>query len=70
MRKHLAWLAPLAVAACGAGDNDPGPGGVTMSEARALNEAARMLEERPVPPEALRPVQPPVPAAQPDKAAQ
>lgn len=29
---------------------DPGPGGVTVGEARALDEAAEMLEKRPAPP--------------------
>ena len=31
-------------------DTDPGPGGVTVGEARALDEAAAMLEKRPTPP--------------------
>lgn len=31
-------------------DTDPGPGGVTVGEARALDEAAEMLEKRPAPP--------------------
>ncbi len=31
-------------------DTDPGPGGVTQGEARALDEAAEMLEARPAPP--------------------
>ena len=31
-------------------DTDPGPGGVTQGEARALDEAAEMLEKRPAPP--------------------
>lgn len=44
-------LAPLS--ACGPGENDPGPGGLTVSEAKALDEAAEMLEERKLPPEAL-----------------
>ena len=34
------------LAGCGANDNDPGPGGVTVGEARALDEAAAMLDER------------------------
>ena len=41
----------LALAACGPADNDPGPGGVTIGEARALDEAAEMLESRRIPPE-------------------
>ncbi len=35
-----------ALAGCGANDNDPGPGGVTVGEARALDQAAEMLEKR------------------------
>ncbi len=41
--------AALLLSACGS-DNDPGPGGVTVGEARALDEAAEMLDERPPPP--------------------
>jgi hypothetical protein len=32
------------LAACGPGENDPGPGGVTVGEAKALDEAAAMLD--------------------------
>jgi len=40
-------LAPLLVlAACGPSENDPGPGGVTVGEAKALDEAAEMIEQR------------------------
>ncbi|WP_284124102.1 hypothetical protein [Parerythrobacter aestuarii] len=50
----IAALASLAVlAACGPGENDPGPGGVTVGEAQALDEAAAMLEEQKLPPDAL-----------------
>ena len=42
----------LALAGCGGGDNDPGPGGVTVGEARALDEAAEMLEQQRLPAEA------------------
>ena len=38
---------------CGPSDTDPGPGGVTVGEARALDEAAEMIEQRRLPPEAL-----------------
>lgn len=31
-------------------DSDPGPGGVTQGEARALDDAAQMLDSRPAPP--------------------
>ena len=47
-------LLPLALlAACGPSDSDPGPGGVTVGEAKALDEAAEMLEQRRLPPDAL-----------------
>lgn len=37
----------LLLAGCGAqNDNDPGVGGVTVGEARALNEAAAKLDAR------------------------
>ena len=45
-------LIPLlvALAACGSRDNDPGPGGVSVGEARALDDAAKMLDARKLPP--------------------
>ncbi|PEQ14684.1 hypothetical protein B2G71_00590 [Novosphingobium sp. PC22D] len=54
---RMAWLlfATMALAACGKADNAPGPGGVTVGEARALDEAAAMLDKRRPPPEALIP---------------
>ncbi len=39
--------------ACGPAQNDPGPGGVTVGEAKALDDAAKMLDERNVPPESI-----------------
>lgn len=36
----------MLVAGCSRTDNEPGPGGVTVSEARALDDAAEMLESR------------------------
>lgn len=65
---HLASaaaLVPLALAACGPGENDPGPGGVTVEEARALDDAASMLEERRLPPDALETPPGPAPSATP-----
>ena len=48
--KTLAHLAlALSLAACGSTDSAPGPGGVTVGEARALDEAAAMLDERRLP---------------------
>lgn len=44
------WLiAALMLTACQQRDSDPGPGGVTIGEARALDEAAEMIEQRRAP---------------------
>lgn len=43
MRQFLA-LAPLLLAACSGDDEPSGPGGVTQTEAAALNDAAAMLD--------------------------
>ena len=43
----LPGIAVLALtAACSRTDNEPGPGGVTVAEAKALDDAAEMLESR------------------------
>lgn len=34
---------------CGPSDNDPGPGGVSVGEAQALDEAAEMIEAKRLP---------------------
>lgn len=39
-------MIPFLLGACGANDSAEGPGGVTADEARALNEAAAMLDAR------------------------
>ncbi len=44
---------PALLTACGSADNDPGPGGVSVGEARALDEAAEMLDQQRLPAEAL-----------------
>lgn len=47
--RHLwpsAALIALLAAGCSRTDNEPGPGGVTVSEAKALDDAAEMLESR------------------------
>lgn len=49
MRPILILALPLLLAACQQ-DSDPGPGGVTRGEARALDDAAAMLDSRPAPP--------------------
>lgn len=40
----------LALAACGRSDDTAAPGDVTVSEAKALDEAAEMIEARRPPP--------------------
>lgn len=49
----LAAIVPM-LAACESGGADA-PGGVSAGEAKALEEAAEMLDERQLPPEALLP---------------
>ena len=39
-------LIALMLAACGKAGDTAGPGGVTVSEARALDDAAEMLKQR------------------------
>lgn len=46
-------LSVAGLASCGPAATDPGPGGVTVGEARALDEAAAMIDERRTPAEAL-----------------
>ena len=41
-----AAAALMLVAGCSRTDNEPGPGGVTVSEAKALDDAAEMLASR------------------------
>jgi hypothetical protein len=47
----------LSLGACEKADNEPGPGGVTMGEARALDEAAAMIEARQPPADLLAPIE-------------
>jgi hypothetical protein len=45
--KRLACLSfVLLLSACGPADSDPGPGGVTAGDAKALDKAAQKLDER------------------------
>lgn len=61
----------LALSACG-GEQASAPGAVSPGEAKALEEAAAMLDERKLPPAALppeaAPAEVPVDSAQPQKA--
>lgn len=49
----VATVAAGLISACGPAGNDPGPGGVTIDEAEALEQAAEMIEARQPPPELL-----------------
>lgn len=55
---------PLALTACN-GDGASAPGGVSPGEAEALDDAASMLDERQLPPEALPSDAAPPPAGAP-----
>lgn len=55
MKRTILIAAALLLAACGKSDTDPGPGGVTVGEAKALDEAAEMIEARRLPVDALTP---------------
>lgn len=48
----LLLSASAALTACGSSDNDPGPGGVSVGEAKALDEAAEMIEAKRLPQDA------------------
>lgn len=63
MRRVISLAAILLLAACGKADNEPGPGGVTVGEARALDEAAEMIEGQRLPPELAQPPVAPQPTA-------
>lgn len=49
MRRTSCLALAALVAACGPKDTDPGPGGVTVAEAKALDDAAQMLDQRRLP---------------------
>jgi len=58
MRRLSPLIALALLAACGPRETDPGKGGVTVAEEKALDEAAEMLEQRRLPPEALETSEP------------
>jgi hypothetical protein len=64
----LALSAASFLAGCGPNDNDSGPGGVTVGEARALDEAAEMLDEQRLPEGTLPPASEPSPQPAPSPA--
>ncbi len=49
MRILCLVMVTLTLGACGKSDSAPGPGSVTVGEARALDEASEMLDARPEP---------------------
>jgi hypothetical protein len=51
MRKCLLLI--LLLSACGPAPTDPGPGGVSVEDAKALDEAAARLEEEQADPPTL-----------------
>ena len=63
MKPHTLLLLPfsLIVASCGPGENEPGPGGVTVGEAKALDDAAAMLDARRSPADSAAVVPAPLP---------
>ncbi len=46
-KAYASLIIYLALAACGPAGNDPGPGGVSAEDARALDEAAAKLDADP-----------------------
>lgn len=51
LRLAAALLCLTVAGGCSDSENGSGVGGVSPGEARALNEAAEMLDSRPAPPE-------------------
>jgi hypothetical protein len=49
MRYLVLTASCLLLAACGQRDTDPGPGGVSVGEARALDQAAALLDRQRLP---------------------
>lgn len=52
-RFSLAIAASSLIVGCAPSDTDPGPGGVSVGEAKALDEAAEMIEQRRLPEDAV-----------------
>lgn len=59
MREPIVLFLILGLAACGSGGQaGAGAGGVTSGEAKALDDAAEMVEQQRLPDDALRPPAP------------
>lgn len=56
MLRHLACAMLLGLTACGS--SEPGPGGITANEAKALDEAAEMVEGQRLADDAIKPPEP------------
>lgn len=66
MRRIVAAAAAMLLAACGDSGTAPGPGGVSVDEAEALDQAAEMLDSQRLPRAALEePATEPSPAEAP-----
>jgi hypothetical protein len=65
MSRTAALAAFILLAGCSKADNASSPGGVTVGEARALDEAAEMIEAQRLPPEANPPLSQSSPATTP-----
>jgi len=64
-RSAVPLLALLLVTACSQPDNAAGAGGVSAGEARALDDAAQMVQDQQIPPAAMPAPQNPAPAGKP-----
>ncbi|MFM5893318.1 MAG: hypothetical protein ACKOQM_02660 [Novosphingobium sp.] len=62
LRRAALASALLLIAACSQPDNASGAGGVSAGEARALDDAAQMVQEQQIPPGAMPKPQSPQPA--------
>jgi hypothetical protein len=55
MKFLYAFVAIALLVSCSGGDSASAPGGVTAGEAKALDEAAEMVEAKRLPPEGMPP---------------
>ena len=65
LRRAALVSALLLCAACSRPDNATGAGGVSAGEARALDDAAQMVQDQQIPPQAMPAPQGPAKAAPP-----